>query len=161
MPFPNSHKYYWDLPMYSKSFGVLQKFYSLKIEPVMWGGWWVGGWQYDCCCCCYFPGNQPAQHSTQPLGRLHAQWLARDSTLHVWASFCGDRVDTTTSQPATQPRKHIPIYFLLLGPRFPPNTRWLSSLPKGNSPIIAQLLRCHDIHENDGGMENAPNIRSY
>lgn len=43
MPFPNSHKYYWDLPMYSKSFGVLQKFYSLKIESVMWGGWWVAG----------------------------------------------------------------------------------------------------------------------
>lgn len=159
MPFPNSHKYYWDLPMYSKSFGVLQKFYSLKIESVMWGGWWVGGSTTAAAAAISQVTNQ---HSTAHTAIGSSTCPVTSSGFHVaclglvlWGSRGYD------CQPTSQPRKHIPIYFLLLGPRFPPNTRWLSSLPKGNSPIIAQLLRCHDIHENDGGMENAPNIRSY
>lgn len=125
--FPNSHKHYWEIPMFTISFGVLQKLFinSIYTHPL-------------------FSNLIPIQNSIKvrrylPLPMAPDDWLT-GSEFHRVACLslvCRDRVDC---------KENIPIYFL---PPPPPSTRVqrfpakypLTKRPsEGNSQIIAQLF---------------------
>lgn len=116
--FPNSHKHYWEIPMFTISFGVLQKLFinSIYTHPL-------------------FSNLIPIQNSVKvrrylPLPMAPdatTDWLARNSTaLHVWASFAEIAwIAKKTFQYISYHHRHRLVYS-----DFQPNTLWLSVLPK-------------------------------